>query len=176
MARRKTLSFGAIRWPRELSSYLCAGHEMRSCGRTSNFDWTFKPRALYCRPMVSVASSVRRQFARGRKYQPMIMTTLMDFEQMGGISELCKVFPFAAVRNITVMPHCFYDGPGLLAAIHVTSALGTADSMIEWRRFDLEAQIHDGALSPKSGRISVPQCPGLGLEPDPNVIRKYLRV
>jgi L-alanine-DL-glutamate epimerase-like enolase superfamily enzyme len=120
------------------------------------------------------------------------VSTLMDFERllaaravdfvqpspakMGGISELCKVFPIAAVRNIAVMPHCFYDGPGLLAAIHVTSAMGTLDSMIEWRRFDLEAQIYDGALTPKSGRISVPQSPGFGLEPDPNVIQKYLRV
>jgi L-alanine-DL-glutamate epimerase-like enolase superfamily enzyme len=105
----------------------------------------------------------------------------VDFVQpspakMGGISELCKVFPIAAVHNITVMPHCFYDGPGLLAAIHVTSALGTADSMIEWRRFDLEAQIYCRALTPNGGRISVPQSPGLGLEPDHNVIRKYLRV
>jgi L-alanine-DL-glutamate epimerase-like enolase superfamily enzyme len=120
------------------------------------------------------------------------VSTLMDFERlmaagtvdfvqpspakMGGISELCKVFPIAAVRNIAIMPHCFYDGPGLLAAIHVTSALGTTNSMIEWRRFDLEAQIYDGALAPKGGRISVPQNPSLGLEPDPNVIRKYLRV
>jgi hypothetical protein len=26
------------------------------------------------------------------------------------VSESCKIFPTAAVRNITVMPHCFYDG------------------------------------------------------------------
>ena len=32
---------------------------------------------------------------------------------------LCKVFPITAVRNVTLMPHTFYDGPGLLAAIHV---------------------------------------------------------
>ena len=46
----------------------------------------------------------------------------VDFVQpspakMGGITELCKVFPIAAVSNITVMPHGFYDGLGLLAAI-----------------------------------------------------------
>ena len=118
-------------------------------------------------------------------------STLMDFERllaaeavdfvqpsvakMGGISELCKIFPTAAVRNITVMPHCFYDGPGLLAAIHVTAALGTADAMIEWRFFDLEAQLYSGAISPKGGRIPVPQRPGLGIDSDPNVIRAYLR-
>jgi L-alanine-DL-glutamate epimerase-like enolase superfamily enzyme len=119
-------------------------------------------------------------------------STLMDFERllaaeavdfvqpsvakMGGISELCKIFPTAAVRNITVMPHCFYDGPGLLAAIHVTAALGTADAMIEWRFFDLEAQLYGGGLVPLNGRISVPQSPGLGISPDPNVIREYGRI
>lgn len=71
------------------------------------------------------------------------------------------------------MPHSFYDGPGLLAAVHTTAALGTADSMIEWRRFDLEAQIYGGALTPKRGRIPVPQGPGLGIDPDPDVIRTY---
>jgi hypothetical protein len=40
------------------------------------------------------------------------------------------------------MPHTFYDGPGLLTGIQVTAALGTADAMIEWRFFDLEAQIY----------------------------------
>jgi len=119
-------------------------------------------------------------------------STLMDFERllaaeavdfvqpsvakMGGITELLKVFPIAAVRNVTVMPHCFYDGPGLLAAIHVTAALGTADAMVEWRYFDLEAQLYGGVLTPANGQISVPQRPGLGLDPDRNVIRDYLRV
>jgi L-alanine-DL-glutamate epimerase-like enolase superfamily enzyme len=102
----------------------------------------------------------------------------VDFVQpsvakMGGISELVKIFPAAATRSVTVMPHLFYDGPGLLAALHVTAALGTADSMIEWRYFDLEAQIYGGALSTQRGRLLVPQNPGLGIEPDPYVIRDY---
>jgi hypothetical protein len=32
--------------------------------------------------------------------------------------------PVTAVRNVAVIPHSFCDGPGLLAAIHVTAALG----------------------------------------------------
>lgn len=115
--------------------------------------------------------------------------TLMDFERllaakavdfvqpspakMGGISELRKIFPLAAVHNIPVMPHSFYDGPGLLAAIHATAAFGTADSMIEWRAFDLEATIYGEKLKPKAGNIPVPQEPGLGIDPDPEVIRTY---
>jgi L-alanine-DL-glutamate epimerase-like enolase superfamily enzyme len=48
--------------------------------------------------------------------------------------------------------------------------------MVEWRLFDLEAQLYGGSLSPERGRILVPQSPGLGIEPDPNVIRDYLSV
>jgi L-alanine-DL-glutamate epimerase-like enolase superfamily enzyme len=103
----------------------------------------------------------------------------VDFVQpspakMGGITELAKVFTAAAVRNVTVMLHSFYDGPGLLAAIHATAALGTADSMIEWRFFDLEARILGDTLTTENGRIAVPQGPGLGLDPDPGVLSAYL--
>jgi L-alanine-DL-glutamate epimerase-like enolase superfamily enzyme len=114
-------------------------------------------------------------------FERLLAAEAVDFVQpsvakMGGITELLKVFPIAAVRNITVMPHSFYDGPGLLAAIHVMAALGNANTMIEWRYFDLEAQLYGSVLTPVTGRISVPQGPGLGIDPDPNVIREYLRV
>ncbi|MFC4527129.1 mandelate racemase/muconate lactonizing enzyme family protein [Dyella halodurans] len=117
------------------------------------------------------------------------VSTLIDFDRMlameavdyvqpspakmGGISVLREVFPIAAVRNVPVMPHSFYDGPGLLAAIHATAALGTKDSMIEWRAFNLEAHWYGDTFGPQAGRIPVPQGPGLGLEPDMNVIRDY---
>jgi L-alanine-DL-glutamate epimerase-like enolase superfamily enzyme len=91
--------------------------------------------------------------------------------KMGGVTELCKVFPLAAARGVTVMPHTFYHGPGLLAAIQATAALGTAASMIEWRFSDLAAQIYGDALTPRDGRIQVPQGPGLGIDPDPGVLR-----
>ncbi|HEX7322621.1 MAG TPA: mandelate racemase/muconate lactonizing enzyme family protein [Mycobacterium sp.] len=114
------------------------------------------------------------------EFERMLSTGAVDFAQpspakMGGISELCKAFPLAAVRNIPVMTHSFYDGPGLLAAIQVTAALGTSDAMIEWRWFDLEAHLYGDALTPAAGRISVPQGPGLGIDPDPDVVRTYRR-
>jgi L-alanine-DL-glutamate epimerase-like enolase superfamily enzyme len=115
------------------------------------------------------------------EFERLMAAGAVDFVQpspakMGGISELRKVFSLAAVHNVVVMPHTFYDGPGLLAAIHATAALGTADSMIEWRCFDLEAQLYGGALAQEGGRVSVPQGAGLGIEPDADIIRDYRRL
>jgi L-alanine-DL-glutamate epimerase-like enolase superfamily enzyme len=45
--------------------------------------------------------------------------------------------------------------------------------MVEWRWFDLEATIYGSALNPKRSRISVPQGPGLGIDPDPDVVRRF---
>jgi L-alanine-DL-glutamate epimerase-like enolase superfamily enzyme len=111
-------------------------------------------------------------------FERMLVAKAVDFIQpspakMGGVTELIKIFPLATVHNTPVMPHSFYDGPGLLAAIHATAALSTTDSMIEWRWFDLEATIYGDKLTPKQGRILVPQGAGLGIDPDPDVIRDY---
>jgi L-alanine-DL-glutamate epimerase-like enolase superfamily enzyme len=111
------------------------------------------------------------------QYQQMFEAGAVDFAQpsptkMGGVSELRKVFILASVHNVTVMPHSFYDGPGLLAAVHVNAALGSG-SLVEWRYFDLEARLYGDAVVPKDGSLVVPQGPGLGFDPDPDVIRRY---
>jgi L-alanine-DL-glutamate epimerase-like enolase superfamily enzyme len=111
------------------------------------------------------------------QYQQMFDAQALDFVQpsptkMGGVSELRKVFTLAAANNVTVMPHSFYDGPGFLAGVHVNAALGRG-SLVEWRYFDLEARLYGDAGVPKSGEIEVPQGPGLGLEPDADVIERY---
>lgn len=93
--------------------------------------------------------------------------------KMGGVTELCKVFPVAAVRNVATAPHTFYHGPGLLAAVHVTAALGTADALIEWRFSGLDALPYGDAVAPSDGTIAVPRGPGLGFDPDPGVLRRY---
>ena len=111
-------------------------------------------------------------------FQHLLEAGAVDFIQpspakMGGITELQKVFALANAYNVTVMVHTFYDGPGLLASVHASAALGGPKSLIEWRYFDLEAQLYGEAVIPHNGRIAVPQGPGLGIEPNPDVIRDY---
>ena len=106
------------------------------------------------------------------EFERLVAASAVDFVQpsvakMGGISELCKVFPIAVVRNVTLMPHVFYDGPGLLAAIHVTAAMGTTDATIEWRYFDLEAQLYGGVLLNAKRPSLVPPNSWLGNRPLP---------
>lgn len=49
-------------------------------------------------------------------FERLMAAEAVDFVQpsvakMGGICDLIKIFPAAATRNVTVMPHLFYDGP-----------------------------------------------------------------
>jgi L-alanine-DL-glutamate epimerase-like enolase superfamily enzyme len=92
--------------------------------------------------------------------------------KMGGVTELHKVFALASEHGVRVVPHSFYDGPAFLAGLHVNAALGR-QPMVEWRFFDLEALLYGGAATPRHGMISLPQGPGLGVDPDPEVIRRY---
>jgi L-alanine-DL-glutamate epimerase-like enolase superfamily enzyme len=112
------------------------------------------------------------------EFQQMLSAGAVDFVQpspakMGGISELQKVFALAAASATVVMVHSFYDGPGLLASVHTSAALGSKDSLVEWRYFDLEAQLYGDAMLPKNGMITVPQGPGLGYDPDADVVRNF---
>jgi L-alanine-DL-glutamate epimerase-like enolase superfamily enzyme len=112
------------------------------------------------------------------EFQQMLSAGAVDFVQpspakVGGISELQKVFSLAAASATTVMVHSFYDGPGLLASIHASAALGSNDALVEWRYFGLEAQLYGDAVLPKNGMITVPQEPGLGFDPDADVVRSF---
>jgi L-alanine-DL-glutamate epimerase-like enolase superfamily enzyme len=111
-------------------------------------------------------------------FQHLLEAKAVDFIQpssakIGGLTELRKVFALANAHNVTVMVHSFYDGPGLLANVHASAALGGPAAMVEWRYFDLEVQLFGEAIIPKNGTMAVPRGFGLGLEPDADVIRKF---
>jgi len=111
------------------------------------------------------------------QFQHLLEAGAVDYLQpspakMGGISEMHKVFALAARYKIAVAPHSFYDGPAFLGGLHVNAAM-CSDPLVEWRFFDLEARLYGDAAIPERGSIAVPQAPGLGFDPDPEVIRRY---
>lgn len=91
--------------------------------------------------------------------------------KVGGVSEMRKVFDLAQTWGVRVVPHSAYFGPGLLASIHV-SAAQPQDVWIERFYCDFEATPLGDVINPKKGRIDVPQGPGLGVDPDPEVLKR----
>ena len=70
------------------------------------------------------------------------------------------------------MPHAPYFEPGFLATLHLMAS-GPNSGLAEWFYLEREAYLYGGAIAPKNGLFVVPEGPGLGLEPDPDVLKDY---
>jgi D-galactarolactone cycloisomerase len=91
--------------------------------------------------------------------------------KVGGVSEMRRIFDLAATRGVRVVPHSAYFGPGLLASIHVCAAQ-PQEVWVERFYCDFDVTPLGDAINPKQGRIGVPQGPGLGIDPDPEVLKR----
>ena len=92
--------------------------------------------------------------------------------KVGGVTEFLEVEKAARERKVTIAPHSPYFGPGFLATAQLISAM---DEDVPFERFYMapEASLFGTAIDPVDGMLLVPQGPGLGLEPDPDVILEY---
>jgi L-alanine-DL-glutamate epimerase-like enolase superfamily enzyme len=92
--------------------------------------------------------------------------------KVGGISEFRKVAALAAERGVKLAPHSPYFGPGALATLHLIAALAP-DSRFEYFYLQVDAGLYGDLLAPARGELRVPLAPGLGADPDPDVLRRY---
>ena len=92
--------------------------------------------------------------------------------KVGGITEFRNVAALAAARKVKLAPHSPYFGPGALATLHLIAALA-AQTRFEYFYLWPEATLFGDALAPKRGQLPVPSGPGLGADPDPDVLRRY---
>jgi D-galactarolactone cycloisomerase len=84
------------------------------------------------------------------------------------------VAELAERHDTTLVPHSPYYGPGYLATLHLIAAWAREDVRLESYFLDAELPIYGTALDPAAdGRITVPEAPGLGLEPDPTVLARF---
>lgn len=95
-----------------------------------------------------------------------------DVAKSGGVTELVKIAALCEANGIEFVPHCAIFGPGQIATIHVNAAQRTVP-LLERLFCDFEAELYKGASVPVNGKVAVPAQPGLGLEPDEEVIKKY---
>lgn len=92
--------------------------------------------------------------------------------KVGGITEFRKVEALAAERGVKLAPHSPYFGPGALATLHLLAAQSD-EARFEYFYLDVDAALYGDALAPRNGELALPTPPGLGADPDPDVIRRY---
>jgi D-galactarolactone cycloisomerase len=93
--------------------------------------------------------------------------------KVGGITETLRIIKSAQARGVTVALHSPYFGPGLAATVHLIAAL-LPSSLVEWYFCDLAARPFGGEIDAnKTGRVIVPQAPGLGVGADFNAIKRF---
>ena len=98
--------------------------------------------------------------------------------KVGGVTEFLKVLALVEGYSVTVMPHSPYFGPGWLATLQILGAMPLSGRpggpWVERFYTRLEATLYPGCVSPvEDGHFRIPTGPGLGAEPDPDVIRAY---
>lgn len=91
--------------------------------------------------------------------------------KVGGVTEFRKIAALAADRGVKLAPHSPYFGPGALATLHLVAALAP-EARFEYFYLQVDAWLFGGLLSPQRGELGVPQGPGLGADPDAEVIRR----
>jgi L-alanine-DL-glutamate epimerase-like enolase superfamily enzyme len=95
-----------------------------------------------------------------------------DVTKVGGITEWRKVAALAEAHGVYVSPHSACFGPGFLATVHLLAAQPTP-SLLERMYLRLGATLYPGLTDVVDGRVVVPSDPGLGPEPDPDVVARH---
>lgn len=92
--------------------------------------------------------------------------------KVGGITEFLKVAALADRSGIRIVPHSPYFGPGLLATLHLLA--GRDDGLVEIFYLKREACLWGGRADvDETGHVALPTGPGLGFEPDRDVMERY---
>lgn len=92
--------------------------------------------------------------------------------KVGGVTEFMRVADATRVAGKRLAPHCPYFGPGYWATLQLAAALA-GFSLFEYLYVVPEAWC---GLSPPTARnalIEIPRMPGIGFEPDMDVVSRY---
>jgi galactonate dehydratase len=103
-----------------------------------------------------------------------------DIQKCGGLAEARKIADMAHTYYVPIAPHCQASPMGTMASCHVLASVPNAlvlewhwghpaERMEEWKQYVKEGNIIE------KGYITVPDRPGIGLEMNDDVVRKFQR-
>jgi len=112
-----------------------------------------------------------------KEMERMLQAGAVDFVQpdvtkFGGIADMMKGAAMAERFGVTFEPHSPIHGPGLVATLHVLAAM-KSHAMAELYYCDLAATPMGASIAVKDGFMDVPDGPGLGVEIDEALVRRY---
>jgi len=79
---------------------------------------------------------------------------------------LCESF------GVAMMPHSPYFGPGMMATLQL-AAVQKSEPLLERFFGTVEGSLYGSHINAQDGWFAIPDGPGLGADPDPDVIREY---
>jgi len=115
------------------------------------------------------------------EFQQMLRAGAVDWAQpsvakVGGVTEARKISTLCEAANVGFAPHSPYFGPGFVATLHVVAAHTGQKAPIERLYGHMEASLYGDLINPDSdGLYHLPVGPGLGIDPDPDVIRDFTK-
>jgi L-alanine-DL-glutamate epimerase-like enolase superfamily enzyme len=92
--------------------------------------------------------------------------------KVGGLGEAKKIATLAQAGNVAVVPHSFYFGPGLAAALHLAAST-PGIAWVEWPMGELVTPLLEAPIRPEAGWLAPPGVPGLGGRPNAAALGRH---
>ena len=129
------------------------------------------------RAATGVATAIGENAGNALDFRKMRAAACVDYVQpsaikIGGLTPLWKICTESEAEGVTCVPHSPFFGPGYLATIHVLAAK-VRESSLERFYCDLAGDPCGHVAPIVEGFVDVPAGPGLGGDPDREVIERY---
>jgi L-alanine-DL-glutamate epimerase-like enolase superfamily enzyme len=110
-------------------------------------------------------------------FRKMVAAGAADFVQpsivkIGGLTNLWRIATEAEEAGLTCVPHAFFFGPGYLATLHAIAAKERG-APLERLFGDVGFTAYAKTVPVIDGVIAVPEAPGLGADPEPEMIAQF---
>lgn len=92
--------------------------------------------------------------------------------KVGGVSEFLRVAKILRGKSQSIMAHSPYFGPGYYATLQMAAALQEF-GMFEHLYVQPKSWMGGEVLSPRGGWVDIPDRPGIGFEPDLEVLQRF---
>jgi D-galactarolactone cycloisomerase len=92
--------------------------------------------------------------------------------KVGGLGELKAIAALAAAHAVPLVPHSFYFGPGLAAALHLAASTPGVP-WVEWPMGELVTPLLETPIRPVEGWLAPSSAPGLGARPNGEALRRH---